>query len=293
MPIRRILVSALVFLGIVLSAAASRAQAPALQPHAVEIALPAEARADGPLVRIGNVAQLEGGDAKLREALACLELAEFRGGDDRIVLNRDTLKFRLLLAGQDPKSFRLVGAAQCVIRKCTGAVTEEAILDAARKAVLDRIPQFAKNVTVKLAYPVALPALDYRATDNVCVHADFSQDQVPLGKTIVLVDVVVNGQKRALVPAMLEVMPSLPVGPAILKQSVQRSGPLATDDDAVVVKLRDHVKIVARVGEIRFVTAGEALQEGRAGQSIRVRNIDSNRTVVGRIVAPGMIEVDY
>jgi flagellar basal body P-ring formation protein FlgA len=293
MPYRRIHFGALLFVGIVLSAATAQAQAPAAERHAVEISLRAEARADGPLVRLGNVAVLEGGEAKLREALARLDVAEFLGGNNRIVLSRDALQFRLLLAGHDPGAFRLVGATQCVTRKCMGAVTEAAILDAARKAVLDRIPQFAKNVTVNLACPVAPPALEYRPGDNVCVQADLVQTEVPLGKTMVIVDVFINGSKRALVPALLEVTPGPPLGPGKLKQSLQRSGAPVADEEAVLVKVRDRVKIVARVGATRFIAAGEALQEGRAGQSIRVRNIDSDRTVLGRVVAAGTIEVDY
>jgi Chaperone for flagella basal body P-ring formation len=293
MSSRRILFGALLVASAIAPVAVGRAQAPAAAPQAVEILLQAEARADGPLVRIGNVAQLDCGDARLREAMACLDLAEFQGSNDRVVLSRDELHFRLLLAGQDPKSFRLVGAKQCLVRKCTGAVTEEAILEAARKAVLDRIPQFAKNVTIKLACPVAPPALEYRPKDTVCVQAEFVEGQVPLGKTMVVVDVIVNGYRRALIPTLLEVMPGSPSAPATLKQSLLRSSPPAADEDPVLVKVRDRIKIVARVGETRFIATGEAMQEGRAGQSIRVRNVDSDRTVMGRVVAAGMIEVDY
>ena len=62
---------------------------------------------------------------------------------------------------------------------------------------------------------------------------------------------------------------------------------------APLVRPRDAVRIVARVGELRISTSGEALQEGRAGQTIRVRNTSSNRVIQGRVVERGVVEVDF
>jgi flagella basal body P-ring formation protein FlgA len=67
---------------------------------------------------------------------------------------------------------------------------------------------------------------------------------------------------------------------------------LTAAEDPVLVKTHDNVKLVANVGNMRITVFGEALQEGRGGQMIRVRNIDSNRTVVGRVVGRGTVEVE-
>jgi flagella basal body P-ring formation protein FlgA len=61
----------------------------------------------------------------------------------------------------------------------------------------------------------------------------------------------------------------------------------------VVIKARDLVKLVARVGPLRVTTVGEALQEGQEGQVIRVRNVDSKNVVQGRVLDQATVEVDY
>src|SRR5437870_1528944 len=138
MPLCRLLLPALLIGAASCCAGLLAAQGP---DAGVEITLKADARADGPVIRIGHVAHLAGGDAKLRDALARLDVGEFPAGVDRLVLGRDEVKFRLLVAGHDAASFRTAGSLKCIVRKSSPAVTEEAILEAAQKAVLDRIPE--------------------------------------------------------------------------------------------------------------------------------------------------------
>jgi flagella basal body P-ring formation protein FlgA len=61
----------------------------------------------------------------------------------------------------------------------------------------------------------------------------------------------------------------------------------------LLVKQHDLVKLMARVGPLRVVALGEALQDGGAGQSIRVRNVDSKSIILGRVVDRSIVEVDY
>lgn len=58
-----------------------------------------------------------------------------------------------------------------------------------------------------------------------------------------------------------------------------------------VVKQRDAVQLVARAGGLRVTAAGEALQDGRPGETIRVRNVDSKIIVLGRVVDRSVVEV--
>lgn len=75
---------------------------------------------------------------------------------------------------------------------------------------------------------------------------------------------------------------------------IGRSDAEATSaDNPVIVKQRDLVKMVAQVGKMRVTMIGEALQDGRAGQIIRVRNVESKKEVVGRVVDRHLIEVDF
>ena len=59
-----------------------------------------------------------------------------------------------------------------------------------------------------------------------------------------------------------------------------------------LVKPRDVVRVTARKGSLTVTLhQAEALQSGEAGQLVRVRNLASNRVVVGKVVAAGEVEV--
>ena len=68
---------------------------------------------------------------------------------------------------------------------------------------------------------------------------------------------------------------------------------VATPEDVVLVKNRDVVRLLARVGPLQVTTTGQALQDGRAGQLIGVLNLDSKKTVFGRVMGRSTVKVDY
>lgn len=64
-------------------------------------------------------------------------------------------------------------------------------------------------------------------------------------------------------------------------------------EQVILVKTRDTVRLVARIAGCRVTALGEALQDGKAGQVIRVRNVDSSKVVSGRVVDRNVVEVDF
>jgi flagella basal body P-ring formation protein FlgA len=60
-----------------------------------------------------------------------------------------------------------------------------------------------------------------------------------------------------------------------------------------IVKSRQPVRIITRVGGLVVSAKGETLQEGAKGQLIRVKNVDSKAVVSARVVEKGLVEVDY
>ena len=59
----------------------------------------------------------------------------------------------------------------------------------------------------------------------------------------------------------------------------------------VLIKQRELVELVARIGPLEIRAKGEALQDGKAGQLIRIKNVDSSVIVVGRVVERSVVEV--
>jgi flagella basal body P-ring formation protein FlgA len=82
---------------------------------------------------------------------------------------------------------------------------------------------------------------------------------------------------------------ALAAGQLLTGQDLEGAG----EDNPVLIKPQGLVKLVARLGPLQITAMGEALQEGRTGQLIRVRNLDSKSTVVGRVVDRSLVEVDY
>jgi flagella basal body P-ring formation protein FlgA len=62
---------------------------------------------------------------------------------------------------------------------------------------------------------------------------------------------------------------------------------------AAVVRANELVHLIASVGPLQVKTRGEAMQDGRIGQLIQVRNLDSKSVVTGRVVDHSTIEVEY
>jgi flagellar basal body P-ring formation protein FlgA len=59
-----------------------------------------------------------------------------------------------------------------------------------------------------------------------------------------------------------------------------------------LVRRGEAVKLLVRLGPVNVMASGEALQDGRAGQSVRVRNTDSKQVVLGRVTERSLVEVD-
>lgn len=62
---------------------------------------------------------------------------------------------------------------------------------------------------------------------------------------------------------------------------------------AIVIHANDLVHLITNVGPLQVKTRGEAMQSGRVGQTIQVRNLDSKAAVTGRVVDRSTVEVEY
>lgn len=79
-----------------------------------------------------------------------------------------------------------------------------------------------------------------------------------------------------------------------LKRSVRLGEPLERHrvEFPPVVKRGDRVVIRAQSAGLLLTAAGEARQDGRSGETIRVRNSSSQKTILCRVVAPGQVKVE-
>ncbi len=80
-------------------------------------------------------------------------------------------------------------------------------------------------------------------------------------------------------------------GEILRPQDADAARPAATENP-VIIQPRQSVRVVVRKGRLTIVlSAAEALQSGRLGESIRVRNPESNKVLTGRVVSSSELEV--
>jgi len=58
-----------------------------------------------------------------------------------------------------------------------------------------------------------------------------------------------------------------------------------------LVKRNAIVRVIYRTGGLAIRTEGRALDDGGAGERVRVMNLASRQTVIGTVSAPGLVEV--
>jgi flagellar basal body P-ring formation protein FlgA len=88
---------------------------------------------------------------------------------------------------------------------------------------------------------------------------------------------------------------------ATTKRSVRALLPLRKGDveptgrsvNAVLIKRRDRVKMIAKTGAVEMTMVGEAQQDGRAGETILLRNLNSDVTVQGRVTGANEVEISF
>jgi len=308
----------------------------------VRISLRAAANVKDHIVRVADVASVEGGDRQLRERIANMDLDEPPRSGQSKSISKKLVEFRLQVAGIDKRLFDVRGSAVTVTLDTTGGtsvgvkeLTEEAILDAARHCVLRRLPWEPADIEIRLAQQIAYVARVTSPTGAISLDADLRTAWPPLGRVQVDVEVSVDGRRHSAVPVHLEVGHfdnvvvskrqieakrtiteqdvyldrrevsalhgySSSLDSLIGKRAKRSIRPLmviaagdvsATDasqaahDAPILIRRQDRVRLVGQTGALNVSILAEALQDGRTGDLIRLRNVDSKKIIMGRVVS--------
>ncbi len=68
---------------------------------------------------------------------------------------------------------------------------------------------------------------------------------------------------------------------------------ISRTEKSLLIRRREQVKMVARVGGLNITATGEALQDGHLGEVIQLRNLDSKANVQGRVISAGEVEISF
>lgn len=267
------------------------AQGSAAEREFIVIILQPDAVVEDSVIYLDQIAKVTG-SGPLRQRIAKLDVGELKVGVERVAISAEQVRFRLLLAEIDSARFRVSGSKQTQVRESDAPITPRKIVAAAEEVVRLRYPGNRANATFAAQNRVILPTISLTPTDRVRFEAKV-RGSVPLdGRARAEVTILVNGEPREFIAVTVDVVELDPIVQVAAKGLRTDVKPIAPAPKAeVIVKTRDTVKMVQYLSVGRLETLGEAQQDGRLGEMIRVRNIASNRVVVGRVEALGVVVV--
>jgi len=225
------------------------------QPMAAKVRVSLREEVDLPpgRVTLGDIADISGGPASLKQQLVRLEVDEVAEAGKEVLISQRRIVYRLQLAGIDLDRIHIEGARVARVRFRSvvshGDSRDGAVLVAAKPLQPGEVITDANT------------RLEYRPSEGEGV-----------------IPAQAYGRRLAR---------------PISANQVIRAEYLTSSDQPTLVKKGELVRLMARVGPLEISARGEALSDGKLGQIIPVRNVDSKQTVHARVIRPATVQVDY
>ena len=279
-------------------------------------------------VTLADVAQLHGGDAASRQALAVLPLGPAPAPGDEVRLARQRLAAWLGRQRQVAAQWSLAGAPEVVVTRATQAIDGTEVVEQAQHAV-DAWLQ--ARATRHAAVPVqSVARITYPAGALQLQVRPFAHGLQPAARMQVWVDLRVDQRLVRSIPVAFQVQASRPgwtlardvkagqvlaaADLAATEVDLTRQGAPAAADATVGRSLRrplqagqvvlsahldmppaigrgTTIALHSKAGIISMTTTALALQEGHAGQRILVKPSGATRPVEAQVTGAGRAEV--
>ncbi|MCS6867085.1 MAG: flagellar basal body P-ring formation chaperone FlgA [Gemmataceae bacterium] len=253
------------------------------------------------IVTIGDVAHISGSDALTRAKIAQLDLAELKLREPSVQLGRRAVEYRLQLAGFTRDAVRITGAERCRVTLLKRTVTADEVTAAAQAALRPLLPPDSDANSLQLAVPIVVKLPEVPAGERPIITAKPRGTVPPSGRVQMDVSIATATEHLLSCAVYLQIPPPTSRPPSTTsRHGVPTTPPPpppggttanATASD-VLIRPRQRVTMEVRTGELVVKALGEALQEGRLGQSILVQNVDSKKTITARVTGPQTVEVD-
>lgn len=316
--------------GVLLAAgglAAAAGPAPALPGPPLTVHLPRTIQVEAEALSLGLVAVVRADDDALLRKAADVPLGRAPQPKEEIVIDRPTILGRLASNGIPARDVQLSGADQVVVSRGDKTFPPEALAQAAEECLAQRRPGPQGCRWRLVGQPQELVA---PATAAVHLVASLVPHEVTSEAKVEVAAVDAGGRRAAqtllfrlgyvhrvavatadlapgdvLTPANTEIrtmMADQPPAPdwappyGLMAAQPLRVGtvllPALVRSPRAAVVVHRSEKVVMRVQGAGFQVRGVglALDDGRPGEFIKVRNLDSNRVVVARVAFDGAVE---
>lgn len=299
-----------------------------LQPT---LTIPAKVTVKGPELRVLELAQAVGVSTELMTQLESVRLGPSPNPGEQQVLPGSTLLARIRSSMPDSASIRWVVPEKVVIIRAATRITaievQAALEDwvrAHQAAPIEQLKLEGLQVRSPLVVPVGSLTLDFEpgAGDDLLGPSNLTLlvridgeivEQVPVrvridgilrvlvtGRPLRLGQEIGDGdvQEEARQAAQLTGQPALSrseVVGKVTRRAISANQVLGLEDvaDKPIIRKGDSVTLVVRSGAILVTCPGEALADGRPGETISVLNLSTKRQLRGKVKATGEVQIEY
>ena len=288
----------------------------------IVISVPPEAQVQGPQVTLGDVAEIQGEPADTVARLQRVLLGQAPPAGVERLLSKSTLVTQLKHQGLWTQELQVQGALQIRLTRASQRLEPQHLETVVRQALSRRLPQTAQPTSIRdirglspvcvplgpVQYEVTVPGRNMllgstsftltvqvagkvekqlRGTATIAVAQEVVSLVRPVAQgEIITADAVSRTQLQVKQPLrQVATQPEDVIGKHA-RRSLAGNAPLSTQDviTVPVVHRGDMVRIVLESPVLRVSVPGEALEAGKPGDTIRVKNTSSNREVRAQVI---------
>ena len=288
----------------------------------IVITVASETRVQGPQITLGEVAELQGEPADIVARMRQVILGQAPAAGVERQLSQSSIVTQLKHHGFAIQSVQLQGAPQVRVLRAAQRLDAQLMEAVVRQALSRRLPQMPPRASIgdirglstvfvppgPVQYEVTMPrrnallgptpftlAIQVAGKIEKQLHGTayiaMAQEVVSLVRPvaqdeIITADAVSHTQVQVTRPMRQAVTQPADVIGKRARRSLAGNAPLSTQDVAAspVVHKGDLVRIVLESSSIKVSTAGEVLEAGKVGDTIRVKNTSSNREVRAQVI---------
>jgi flagella basal body P-ring formation protein FlgA len=296
--------------------------------HAARLHLPRSKVIGKKLVKLGDIGIMNG-EKELVNRLGMIELGQFSVNGQKIVIDRRTIESRVVSSDIDIDKLHITGAERVVVKRNEETIDSDSLVEKAgelieeaykddKEAEISLVREPKDFVVAKEEGDVKLvPKMrKYQSGNKTKIRVEVIQDGVKKGERDVLFSRMYNvkravasidierGQMLTADNVSIEIVKSpvpqdkefVPPFGLIATKAISR-GRIITDmvagvpQSPIIIKRRENVIMRIDTKGLLVTAQGVAMQDGRAGEVIRVKNINGRgRVVVCRVNADGSVE---
>lgn len=292
----------------------------------LQICLPEAAAIEGKIIKLGQVCRIEGGEAVAARA-GEIGLGEVSVLGQEIVIDRQMILSRLACNGISASEVKLTGAEKMIVRQQQQVIKGSELVEAARVFLGKNFPQYSgcklEPVRVPKDFVTAGESRNIKLSPSL---ADIMNNQVGI-KVVILADNKEAGSSDVdfnvkyncrTVVTLKDIAAGTAISPENTKieqrlsdnpepanwrepygliarcrlpaNTIIRPNTVSVAKAAAAIKRNENVIIRIEKPGLSVTAVGKAMQEGRAGEIIKVRNVDSQRVILAKVGENGTVE---